>query len=254
MKQFFLTMAGVFAGLILFLVGVPFLLLVMAANSASPEAVPAHAVLSLDLREPLRDQEPSNPLAAFGRPSLSVMNIISTLRKAETDARVASLLIRLPEGGIEPAAADELRLAIKHFQASGKSVLAHSQGLYPSGMITSTYMLGASADSFWMQPGASFQVTGLANEDIFFKRFFDKYGVTAAYEQRYEYKNAVNGYLHDDYTAAHKEAELSWLGSVYHGAISQAATDRKQLAPALTQTLEAGPYMAEDALRLQLAD
>ena len=254
MKQFFLTMAGVFAGLILFLVGVPFLLLVMAANSARPEAVPTHAVLSLDLREPLKDQEPSNPLAAFGRPSLSVMNIISTLRKAETDARVASLLIRLPEGGIEPAAADELRLAIKHFQASGKTVLAHSQGLYPSGMITSTYMLGASANSFWMQPGASFQVTGLANEDIFFKRFFDKYGVTAAYEQRYEYKNAVNGYLFSDYTAAHKEAELSWLGSVYQGAIGQAATDRKQVAPALTEILEAGPYMAEDALRLHLVD
>ena len=36
MKQFFLTVAGVFVGLMLFLVGVPFLLIVMAAGATRP--------------------------------------------------------------------------------------------------------------------------------------------------------------------------------------------------------------------------
>jgi len=76
--------------------------------------------------------------------------------------------VRLPEGGIAPAAADELRLAFKHFRGSGKKVVVHSQGLYPSGIVTSTYMLGASGDELWMQPGAPFQVTGLASEEMFF--------------------------------------------------------------------------------------
>ncbi|CAN5803244.1 hypothetical protein BH11PSE1_BH11PSE1_28900 [soil metagenome] len=67
MKQFLITAAGVFAGLVLFLVGVPFLLISMAANATRPEATPSHAVLSLDLRSSLSDQDPSNPLAAFGR-------------------------------------------------------------------------------------------------------------------------------------------------------------------------------------------
>ncbi len=254
MKQFLITAAGVFAGLVLFLVGVPFVLIVMAASAAKPEPTPAHAVLDLDLRQPLSDQEPSNPLAAIGRRSLSVMSVIQTLKRAETDDHVRALMIRLPEGGIEPAAADEIRLAIKHFRATGKPVLAHSQGLYPSGMVTSTYMLGASADELWMQPGASFQVTGASSEDIFFKRFFDKYGVKANYEQRYEYKNAVNGYLYDDYTAAHREAELSWMGSIYQTAVATAATDRKQAAEAVAKTLEAGPYMAEEAQKLKLID
>jgi protease-4 len=92
-----------------------------------------------------------------------------------------------------------------------------------------------------MQPGASFQATGLANEDIFFKRFFDKYGVKADYEQRYEFKNAVNGYLYDNYTPAHREAELSWLGSVYEMGLGQAAADRK-LDPATLAGHRAGPY------------
>ena len=254
MKQFLITAAGVFAGLMIFLIGVPFVLVMIAASAAGPPAMPARAVLELDLRDPLTDQSPQSPLAGFGRRSESAMSIIEALRRAETDDRVKGLFIRLPEQGLEPGLADELRLAIRHFRASGKPVFAHSQGLYAGGPVTTTYMLGAAADQFWMQPGASFQVTGFANEDLFFKRAFDKYGVKADYQQRYEYKNAVNAYLYDDYTPAHREAELSWMGSVYGSDIAAAAADRKLDPAALKRTLEAGPYLAEDAQRLHLVD
>jgi len=254
MKQFLITAAGVFAGLLIFMIGVPFVLISMIASAAGPAPIPSRAVLELDLRDPLTDQSPQNPLAGFARRGHSAMSILEGLRRAEKDDRVKGVLVRLPEGGVEPGLADELRLGIKHFRASGKPIVAHSQGLYPSGVITATYMMGAATGDLWMQPGASFQVTGLANEDIFFKRAFDKYGVKADYEQRYEYKNAVNGYLYDNYTPAHREAELSWLGSVYATDIAAAAADRK-LDPAVLKTaLEAGPYLAEDALGLHLID
>lgn len=254
MKQFLLTTAGVFAGLVLFLIGVPFLLIVMAAGAAKPAPTPAHAVLELDLRDPLTDQDPVNPFASLGRRSMSVMSVIETLDRAGKDGKVKALFVRLPEGGMPPAAADELRLAFKKFRAAGKPVIAHSQGLYPSGMVTSTYMLGASSDELWMQPGASLQVTGIASEDVFFKRFFEKYGVKADYEQRYEFKNAVNPYLYSDYTAPHRESQLSWMGSIYGATLASAATDRKQTPQALRTNLEAGPYLAEEALKLKLID
>jgi protease-4 len=254
MKQFLITAAGVFAGLLIFMIGVPFVLISMAAAAAGPGPIPSKAVLELDLRDPLTDQSPQSPLAGFTRRGHSAMSIIEGLRRAEKDDRVKGVLIRLPEGGIEPGLADELRLSIKHFRSSGKPIVAHSQGLYPSGVITATYMMGAAADELWMQPGASFQVTGLAHEDLFFKRLFDRFGVKADYEQRYEYKNAVNGYLYDDYTPAHRAAELSWLGSVYATDIAAAAADRKLDPAVLKTTLEAGPYLAEDAKGLRLID
>ena len=254
MKQFLITAAGVFAGLMIFLIGVPIVLISMAASAAGPPTTPAKAVLELDLREPLTDQSSGNPLAGLTRKSDSVMSIITTLRRAESDDRVKGVFVRLPEGGLEPGSADELRLAIKHFRAAGKPVFAHSQGLYPSGMVTSTYMVGAAADQLWMQPAASFQVTGVSQEDLFLKRFFDKYGVEADYEQRYEYKNAVNGYLYDNYTPAHRDAELSWLGSVYTTALGAVAVDRKLDAAGLRRTIEAGPYQAEEAQRAGLID
>jgi protease-4 len=254
MKQFLITAAGVFAGLLIFMVGVPFVLIGMAASATAPAPVPLHTVLELDLRDPLTDQAPQNPLWGIGRNSTSVMSIISALRRAEKDDRVQGLLVRLPEGGVEPGMADEIRLAFKHFRAAGKPIYAHSQGIYPSGFVTATYMLGAASDQFWMQPGASLQVTGVATEDLFFKRLFDKYGVVPQYEQRYEYKNAVNGYLYSDYTPAHKESTLSWMGSIYQSNLGFAAADRKGDPTLLRASLEAGPYLADDALKLKLID
>jgi protease-4 len=254
MKQFLLTMAGVFAGLMIFMIGVPFVLIAMAASAAGPEPLPARAVLNLDLREPITDQDPANPLAALGRRTLSVMSVVEALHRAEKDDHVKAVFVRLPEGGMEPASADELRTALRRVSHAGKPVIAHSQGLYPSGVVTSTYMLGAAADEFWMQPGASLQVAGLASEDIFFKRFFDKYGVKADYEQRYQYKNAVNGYLYDNYTPAHRESQLSWMGSIYATALNTAAQDRKTDPAVLRKTMEAGPYLADEAKAHGLID
>ncbi|MFN3583315.1 signal peptide peptidase SppA [Phenylobacterium sp.] len=254
MKQFLITAAGVFAGLTIFLIGVPFVLVMLAVGAAGPTPVPAKSVLELDLRDQLTDQAPQSPLAGFGRNSVAVMTIVETLHRAETDGHVKGLLIRLPESGIEPGMADEIRQAVKRFRAAGKPVIAHSQGLYPAGVTTSTYMVGAASGDFWMQPGASLQATGLTSEDIFLKRFFDKYGVTPQYEQRREYKNAVNTFLYSDYTPAHRQATLSWMTSVYDANLAAAAADRRMAPAALRRTLEAGPYLAEDAVRLKLVD
>jgi protease-4 len=252
MKQFLLTMAGVVAGLMIFFVGLPLMLILSALSAPKPQ--PAASVLELDLRKSLTDQDAQNPLALLGRHALSTMSIIETLRRAEADPRVKGLLIRLPEGGLAPGEADELRLAVKHFRASGKPVFAHSQGLYPSGAVTSTYMLGAAADQLWMQPGSSFEAVGMAAEEVFFKRLFDKYGVKADYQQRYEYKTAVNPYLYDDFTPAHRESELSWMGSIYQTTVRVAAQDRHQAPAALQKLLEAGPYPADQARKLGLID
>ncbi|MFZ5670785.1 MAG: signal peptide peptidase SppA [Pseudomonadota bacterium] len=255
MKQFFLTMAGAFAGLVLFFIVVPFVLVTMIVASSQPrDTTPAQAVLQLDLRGGLTDQDPKSPFALFGGPGLSVLSVSEALRHAETDDKVKAVFVRLPEGGLAPAAADELRQAFLHFRKSGKPVWAHSQGLYPSGVVTSTYMLGASADQLWMQPDSSFQVTGLAIENLFFKRFFDRYGVRAEFEQRQEYKNAVNPYLYSDYTPAHRESETAWMGSIYRTALLTAAIDRKKEPVAFVRTIEAGPYSAEEAVGKGLID
>lgn len=256
MKQFFLTVLGVFTGLILFLVVVPIVLVMMAvgaASSAKP-ATPANAVLELDLREGLTDQNPVNAFASFGGSSLSVMQIVDTLAQAEKDSSVKVLLLRLPEMGLTPAAADEIRQAVHRFRGANKTVIAHSQGFMPVGTVISSYMVGASASELWMQNTASFQAAGFSTDEIFLGRAFEKYGVKAEFEQRYEYKNAVNQYTQSDFTEPHREAMTAWMTSIYDSAIANAATDRKIAPAALKTVLEAGPYSAQQALSAKLID
>jgi protease-4 len=124
------------------------------------------------------------------------------------------VLVRLPEGGLSPGRRRRAAPGLPPLPGLGKADGAHSQGLYASGAVASTYMLGAASGELWMQPLSSFQVTGMASEDIFFKRAFDKYGVKAEYEQRAEYKTAVNPYLESDYTPAHRESSCrGWARS-----------------------------------------
>ncbi len=253
MKQFFLTIAGVFAGLMLFFVVLPMLFIVAAASAAQP-TLPARSVLEIDLRRGLSDQAPTNPFAALGGSGLSVMGIVDALAQAQTDNRIKGVLIRLPEMGMSPASADELRQAVDRFEASGKPIVAHSQGLYPIGASVSTYMLGAAAGELWMAPTAQLGATGLSIDDIFLGRAFDRFGVQPEFEQRHEYKNAVNTLNQGDYTPAHREAQTAWMTSIYEASLAAAAVGRGVEPEALRAALESGPHGAQAALTLGLLD
>lgn len=254
MKQFLITIAGVFVGLALFFIGVPLLLIAWVSAGARPTPVADHSVLVLDLRGGLTDQPAQNPLLALSGKTASVLGVEQTLRAAARDARVGGLLVRLPEGGLAPASADELRLAFKRFRAAGKPILAHGQGLYADNMALSTYELAAATGDIWLQPASSFQATGLSRQDIFFKGFFDKHGVQPDYQQRYEYKTAINPFLYNNYTPAHREEELSWMGSVYDVALADVAADRGLPVPRLKSLIEGGPYAAVAAQANGLVD
>ena len=87
MKQFLITVAGVFFGLALFAVAVPLLLIGLISSAVRPTPLPDRTVLSLDLRDGLTDQDPQGASAIFGGKGLSVMGIEETLRQAAADSQ-----------------------------------------------------------------------------------------------------------------------------------------------------------------------
>jgi protease IV len=250
LKQFFLTIAGVFAGLLLFFIFIPIMLIASAVGSSAP-ATPANSVLSIDLRETLTDVPANTPFAAFTAGS-SVTGLVRKLEAAETDGNIKGIFIRASEMGMAPAHAEEIRQALIDFKASGKFVIAHAQGFESPTL--STFVAVSAADELWQQGGTNFSATGLVAETMFLGGVFQKFGITPEFEQFYEYKNAVDTYTKTDYTAAHRESTTAMIGSIYNAFVGAAAYDRKIPVESVKAALDRAPLTAAQALAVKLVD
>jgi protease-4 len=252
MKQFFITVAGVVVGFLLVIV-LPIILLAVIGMGAAMSGAdkPNHGnsqVLRLDLRSPMTDQ---------GRPGIfqntpSLIHLVETLSAAERDENVKGLFIRANPFGMQPAQAEEIRMALKSFQHAGKFVIVHAQGF--EGTTVTSYLSVSAADELWLQDTSSFVATGLATESAFYGGVFEKIKAKPEFEQFYEYKSAANTYTQKTFTEAHRRSTLSWATSIFDSAMDQIAEDRDMSREALQALTDTAPMSAERAVETGLAD
>lgn len=261
MKQFWITLFGSVIGVIIgaFLTAALFAIIIgtliaSAVDSARAEASagvpPGDLVLQLDLRSPRMDQRSRSPFA-FAEP-LPVTDIVAVLQNAERDDRVRGVLVRANEFGMSPGQAEELRAAFARFSETGKFVLAHAQGFEGTGV--GNYFAVSGADEVWLQDTGSFSAVGLTSETLFLGGLFEQFDAEPEFVQFYEYKNAVNSYTERDFTAAHRQASLSYLTSIFQTAIGGAAADRGMAFEQMENLISSGPYSAEAARLAGLVD
>ena len=209
----------------------------------SGDGLPSNMVLELDARKSIGDKS-ANGLLDLGDRSLSVMDIVMTLDRAERDARVKGVFMRVGSGDLSVPRAEELRDALKRFRAAGKFVIAHSQSFYSGGL--GDYVVAAASDEIWMQPVSTFFSAGSSSSTLFLKGLFDKVEATPQFVQRREYKNAVNMFTETDFTPAHREATLRILQSWYDSSVNEAAMDRSLTRDALVSVLDSAPVAVEE--------
>ncbi len=207
-------------------------------------------VLEIDARGGFSDA-PAAASVLGGRP-LSFVEILLALEKAEGDDRIAGVLLRVGEGGVSPAHAQELKEALDGLRAKGKFVYAHATGFGGPGI--GQYYLATLADEIWMQRTSEMNAVGLLSTTIFYRGLFDKLQATADITQRYEYKNAANVYTETDYTPAHREATTALLQSIFDRLIADMAAGRKTDPAAMQAAIFGGPYLTEEAIAAKLVD
>ncbi|SEL04014.1 signal peptide peptidase A. Serine peptidase. MEROPS family S49 [Stigmatella aurantiaca] len=252
MKRFIVGALAVIGALsILFVAG---LILLILVASASKPSVPGTLVLELELDQPLQEQVPEDSLAgAFGPEPTTVRDVVEALEKAAQDSRVKSLLVRIDQpGGI--AVAQELRDAVKAFRASGKKAVAYTDTFGEGGSATGAYYLATAFDEVYVQPSGDVTLTGVAMETPFARDAFAKLGVQPRIGQRYEYKNAVNTYTEQGYTAAHREATEKFLGSLFGQVVRGIAEGRKLSEDEVKALIDRAPLLGQAALEAKLVD
>lgn len=247
MRQFFLSLlgsiVGFFIALLLFVFFFVAVISAMTSFADKKSTTDTATILSLDLRYPMTDQGSGENLFGPSRPSLVL--IARALNRAKTDDNIKALYIRANSFAMPVQQAEELRLAIKDFQDSGKTVLAYAQGL--DGPSPSAYMAISAADEIWMQETTGMGMAGYRAEIEFLGGVFEKFDVEPDLLQFHEYKNAVNSYTKKSLNEPHREAMTAILQTVMDESVANIAADR-QLSPAtVLDYMQNAPHTAQQA-------
>lgn len=211
-------------------------------------------LLELDLSEAPTDAPPTDPLGfvqARRRPTLR--SVVETLRDAADDPKVAGLIGRVG-GSMGLARAQELREAVGGFAKSGKPTVAWAESFGEGASGTVAYALATGFGEVWLQPSGDLGLTGVAVEATFLRGALDKVGLEPQFEQRWEYKNAVDQLSRHGFTEAYREAASRLAESAYEQVVDGVAAARQLPTQRVRELVDAAPLSAGEARDAGLVD
>ncbi|MBI3675002.1 MAG: signal peptide peptidase SppA [Proteobacteria bacterium] len=243
---------GVLNGIVKFAVFLALVFVVLLAiGLARGDGLPGNMVLGLDLRTPLRDSSADGAFP-FNEHPLTVMDIVLALDRAGRDPRVKGVVMRVGNGDISIAQAEEIGAALQLFRKTGKFVTAYAQGFNSSSL--GDYLAAANANEIWMQPHSVFSTSGAGAGAVFLRGLFDKIDAVPQIAKRSDYKSAADMFMEKGYTPADREQTTALLQSWYGSATRDAASDRRISEKAVDAAFQASPQFAEDAQKAGMID
>ena len=217
---------------------------------ARGDGLPAKTVLTLDLRQPVADSATSG-LSLSGAPQ-TVMNLVFALDHASRDARIKGVVMRLGNGALSLAEAEEISGALRRFRDRGKFVIAQATGFLTPGL--GDYVAATAANEIWVQPKSDFKVSGGGVGEIFLKGLFDKIDAVPQMVKRAEYKSAADMYTEKGLTGPDREQLVALTQSWSDTAVSEVAAARRLTPAKVREAFDASPQFAEDAKAKGLVD
>jgi protease-4 len=215
------------------------------------DGLPRKMVLTLDLREPVEDSGAA--VTGILTPKrATVMDVVLGLDAASRDARVKGVMMKLGNGALSTAQAEEIGTAIQRFRASGKFVIAQASAFFSAGL--GDYLAACAANEIWIQPKAPFSPAGTGGSELFLRGTLDKINAMPQLAKRAEYKSAADMFMEKQMTPADHEQLTQLMNSVYDSAVTEMATNRHVNRSDVIAALEASPQFAEDARTRHLVD
>lgn len=243
MKNFFTSMLGALAALVIFSAGCVLLffgfLAAMAAIGGADKKGPTFergAYLVFDLAARISDAPAPVDFGAFSgeNDSLQLRTVTRALKAAAKDDRIAGVFIT---GDLDAsafssgyAALKEVRDAIETFKKSGKPVNA-----YLTHATTRTYYLASAANEVAIDPYGLILMPGLSSEPMFFAGAFEKYGIGVQVTRVGKYKAAVEPFTRRDMSPENREEVQKLLNDLWRDLLADIGPSRN-LTPEKIQT------------------
>ncbi|MBP3983642.1 signal peptide peptidase SppA [Pseudoxanthomonas helianthi] len=194
-----------------------------------------------------------------GAEEVQLRDLLRAIKAAKEDGNVERVLLDVDK--LQPsgyASLNEVARALADLRASGKQIVAFSEGLSQW-----QYLLAAQANEVYLDPMGSVVLEGMGRYRQYYRQALqDKLGVDVHLFRVGEYKSAAEPYILDAASKEAKEADLFWMGDIWQRYLGDIARLRKttpqQLAAGIDTLPEgvaaAGGDLAKFALQQKLVD
>lgn len=234
------------AAVIAVLIGTPAL---QAAEPASAKV--AHIKLKGDL-----DETPVAVDPIFNLGGENFKDKLERIKKAGKDKDIAALYLQIDGLEIGWGKLDELRRAIKDFQAGGKKVYAFIE----EGEARD-YLLGLACDEVCVPESGTLMLTGMHAQVTFYKKLLENIYLKADVLQVGDFKGAAEPFVRTEMSPEVKKQLESVLDDFYDKSYVQPIVDalskrtgKPWTADQVKKLIDEGPYTAKKALALRLVD
>jgi protease-4 len=220
-----------------------------AGNSDGQTAMATKPTVAVFKLESAIEETPGEDLALFGKPPVSLHELITRLRTAAKDENVKAVVILSEGGAFGQAQIEELRQAMEHLKSANKPIYVHSDSLNMG-----DYALFSGANRISVVPTADLWVVGFHTEGLYLRGLLDKLGVKPDFMHCGDYKSAAEIFMRDQPS---KEADemMNWLlDGIYDTHCNLIAKGRKVPVEQVKKWVDAGPYTADAAKKAGLID
>src|SRR5271157_249009 len=211
------------------------------------------SVLQLDIAGSYVD-ESSVPFTArlFGERKTPLAALLSELRKAEHDARLAAVVLRVRKLDIGWGKAQEIRDAVTALRTAGRHPIAYLEVEdYGANL---EYFVASAAEQVYLSPATRTPFVGMAAEYLFLGGLWEKFGVQVEVERVGEYKSAAEIYAAKEMSEPHRVMANALLDSISQNFVHAVAESRGLAPEQVSATIDAAPVIPREMKERKLID
>ena len=236
MKDFFKTVLAVIVGFLILniLMSIVFMMMfgALAALGSSKTVLPREGVLDLNMEEfVLSEQTQTENLPTLqnlssmemSAPSLGILDAVKALEIAAEDPGIKYAFLRADKTSAGMSGLEEFRKALVAFRASGKPVIAYTDGLS-----SGSYYLASAADKVYLNSdcGAGGMLLGICGRMMFLKDLLDKFGVNVQLIRHGKYKSAGEMFIRNSASEENMEQNQVMINSIWNNLATEIASSR----------------------------
>jgi len=178
--------------------------------------------------------------------------LLSELRKAERDDRLAAVVLRIRNLEVGWAKAQEIREAIERLGAAGRKTIAYLE--LTAFAANLEYYVATAADEVVLSPAARAPAIGLAAEYLFLGGLWENLGVELEVERIGKYKTFADTFASREMSDAHREMAESLLDSIDAQFVAGIASGRDLAPDFVRHAIDAGAMTPKEMQALGLID